>query len=166
MHHVSQCNTTQTSTATMSVCVRSRSGFVAGERKGRQVFCPFLSSSALRSVTLPVEGVYPSTDVSEGVLSFSGAKYTFSSLQLGDNFSSIVLRWRRVVSETVFPHLPSDTGTPLTSLFFRRSRGGKHSTVSMPLDRADHFQELCTSQCTDWEPGDSEPSPPRKSSVC
>ena len=25
--HVSQCNTTQTSTATMSVCVRSRSGF-------------------------------------------------------------------------------------------------------------------------------------------
>ena len=53
----------------------------------------------------------------------------------------------------------------VTGLFFGRSCGSKHTTLSTPLDTADHVEDLCISQCIHWEPGDRVPSPRRKSSV-
>ena len=31
----------------------------------------------------------------------------------------------------------------ITGLFFGRSCGGSHTTIPMPMDKADHIQDLC-----------------------
>ena len=58
MLHVSQCNATQTSTATMSVSVRRRSGFSCSAREGRG-FLSFLRpvAASLRTSTAPTSSL-------------------------------------------------------------------------------------------------------------
>ena len=68
MLHVSQRSTTHKHQN--HVCVRAQPPRFLLQQRARvdRFFAPFPSLSALRSVTLPVEDVYPSTDVSEGAL--------------------------------------------------------------------------------------------------